>query len=233
MISAPNYQYPEDIPHVSGDIGTAALTLRKDLPASSVSADGDYALLSTDELGRLRINSARLRNPSSVYFVTERFSLLTIAHLANTGFMWLINPLISTKLLNLKHVSFTPMPGSSASMNSAPRIRMERVGFTGVAAGLVLLPSTRDTTEPLNSGLALSTAVGLTLVPNNPVTTFVPHWSNSLSTVYPVDQVWHMEDNHGLILRPGEGIVLRQHDAGSSPETRTFHTDMIWEEISL
>lgn len=53
---AANFQYPEDSAHVSGDIGTEMLSVRRDTPVSGTSADGDYATLNTDANGRLYTN---------------------------------------------------------------------------------------------------------------------------------------------------------------------------------
>lgn len=52
---ASNTQYAEDTAHVTGDIGTAALVVRKDAIGSNVSADGDYATLLQDANGRLYV----------------------------------------------------------------------------------------------------------------------------------------------------------------------------------
>lgn len=52
---ASNTQYAEDSAHVSGDIGTAALVVRKDTPGSNVDTDGDYATLLQDANGRLYV----------------------------------------------------------------------------------------------------------------------------------------------------------------------------------
>lgn len=52
---APNFQYPEDIPHVSGDRGTAALVVRKDVESSIAGTDGDYSLLQVNATGSLRV----------------------------------------------------------------------------------------------------------------------------------------------------------------------------------
>jgi hypothetical protein len=52
---APNFQFKEDIPHVSGDPGTAALVVRKDVAASLADTDGDYSLLIVDASGRLHV----------------------------------------------------------------------------------------------------------------------------------------------------------------------------------
>lgn len=50
---ASNTQFAEDSAHVSGDIGTEMLSVRRDTPISGTSADGDYATLNTDANGRL------------------------------------------------------------------------------------------------------------------------------------------------------------------------------------
>jgi hypothetical protein len=49
-------QYAEDAVAVSGDLGDVALAVRQDSLASSVSADGDYATLKVDSVGRLWVN---------------------------------------------------------------------------------------------------------------------------------------------------------------------------------
>lgn len=48
----------EDDPHVSGDTGVAALAMRQDTLASSVSNDGDYATIKVDSLGALWVRMA-------------------------------------------------------------------------------------------------------------------------------------------------------------------------------
>lgn len=45
----------EDAAHVSGDFGTFVLAVRNDAGTSMVSADGDYAPLQVDAVGRLRV----------------------------------------------------------------------------------------------------------------------------------------------------------------------------------
>lgn len=50
---ASNSQFPEDSAHVSGDIGTEMLAVRRDTPISDVDADGDYATINVDANGRL------------------------------------------------------------------------------------------------------------------------------------------------------------------------------------
>src|ERR1700741_3499531 len=43
--------YPEDSPHVDGDIGLFNLSVRRDARSSGTSADGDYASFNTNAVG--------------------------------------------------------------------------------------------------------------------------------------------------------------------------------------
>jgi len=47
-------QYGEDTPHTSGQTGTFVMGVRRDADSSAVDADGDYAGLQVDALGRLK-----------------------------------------------------------------------------------------------------------------------------------------------------------------------------------
>lgn len=49
-------QFAEDSVHVSGDVGTLALVVRRDTASTMVSADGDYSNLIVDASGRLHVN---------------------------------------------------------------------------------------------------------------------------------------------------------------------------------
>lgn len=49
-------QFAEDAAHVSGDVGTVALGVRRDADTTPVSADGDYHTLLFDALGNLKVN---------------------------------------------------------------------------------------------------------------------------------------------------------------------------------
>ena len=53
---ASNTQFAEDTAHVTGDIGTEMLSVRRDTPVSGTSADGDYATINTDADGRVYVN---------------------------------------------------------------------------------------------------------------------------------------------------------------------------------
>lgn len=77
----------EDTAHTTGDSGTPAMVVRRDTASAGVSADGDYAMLSVDSNGRLRITDDRVGpstgTPSAVASTTTATTVLA----ANTGRM--------------------------------------------------------------------------------------------------------------------------------------------------
>lgn len=58
-VSALGLGKAEDTAHASGDVGVMALGVRRDTPAASSSASGEYEPMQTDQLGRLRATLAR------------------------------------------------------------------------------------------------------------------------------------------------------------------------------
>lgn len=59
--------FAEDSAHASGDYGTQVLAVRNDTEGSLVGANGDYAPLQVDALGRLRVNADINLNNDFVY----------------------------------------------------------------------------------------------------------------------------------------------------------------------
>lgn len=59
--------WAEDAAHTSGDVGSFVLAVRNDTEGSMVSANGDYAPLQVDALGRLRVNADINVNNDFVY----------------------------------------------------------------------------------------------------------------------------------------------------------------------
>lgn len=49
-------QFAEDAASVNADVGTIAISMRSDAPASTTSTDGDYTTLKSDSIGRLWVN---------------------------------------------------------------------------------------------------------------------------------------------------------------------------------
>lgn len=91
---APPATYAEDTAHVSGNRGTFVLAVRRDAMASLVDADGDYAPLQVNAVGRLKVSaepaaqelfSASITtNTGSVSLDVSRTSNIML-HCVNTG----------------------------------------------------------------------------------------------------------------------------------------------------
>lgn len=70
-VSNPNLQYAEDAASVGGESMTLAGAVRSDYPVDSQSADGDYANLKTDRVGRLRVDAREGTISDGVFFPTQ------------------------------------------------------------------------------------------------------------------------------------------------------------------
>lgn len=87
-VNAPNYQFPEDIPHVSGDRGTGALAVRNDTDAVTTDADGDYTYIATDASGAVKVvPGATPMDVRSLDCLTDSISIcqLDVLDVAVTG----------------------------------------------------------------------------------------------------------------------------------------------------
>lgn len=69
--------YAEDSAYCSGDTGTPILTVRQDVSGSTVDCNGDYAMLQTDDQGRLRSHDEELRE--EIRFLRNDILALTTA----------------------------------------------------------------------------------------------------------------------------------------------------------
>lgn len=167
-------------------------------------------------------------------------TITTAADAATDGFAWLINPIGSGVVLDLRHVWFTGGPGTVPLVLTAPtEVTVERVTFTGVSAGVAVTPTPRDTAEPAAVGQLRTTSAGLTLAAGPKAHSFsAAQLIGTLglaagASVTPNDQTWpsSTDTNDHIVLRPGEGVVFRQNTAGATLlEDRTIQIDVMWDE---
>lgn len=78
-------QYAEDAAHVSGNLGTMALVVRSDTPASTAGTNGDYAAMISDANGRLYVNSILSTGTSSIGKLGEPNSGVIIGAVQQSG----------------------------------------------------------------------------------------------------------------------------------------------------
>ncbi len=162
------------------------------------------------------------------------------ADAATDGFAWLINPIGSGTILDVRKVWFTGGPGTTPLVLTAPtEVTVERVTFTGTASGASIAAAVRDTMDAAAVGSIRTASTGLTLAAGAKAHSFSCAQllgtldMTSGTSVSPVDQLWpgNTDTNDHLVLRPGEGIVFRQNTAGAAAlEDRTIQIDVTWDE---
>jgi hypothetical protein len=78
-------EFAEDSPAADGALGTLILVVRKDVEGTNVSANGDYATLQTDSLGRLRVATGAGYSEDAVALDGDRgLFVLAMRHDADT-----------------------------------------------------------------------------------------------------------------------------------------------------
>lgn len=165
-------------------------------------------------------------------------TVLASAHAATAGFGWLINPIGSPRSVLVQGISFTSQLGSVLAAPTSPRIRVERVTFTGTASGATVALAKTRSSDPSPSSSVRTASTGLSLSAGDCLTEFLPSASATAVGYAPASvQVWPVTPvlyQSGLgftlpvrvYLAPGEGLVIRQADNGTASDTRKFVVGM-------
>jgi hypothetical protein len=163
-----------------------------------------------------------------------RLAVLAAAHAATAGFFWILNPVGAAVQGALRRVEFTAAPVAATVFASTPRITAERMTFTGTASGATLTPARRDSTDAAPTLTVRTASTGITPAAAEIVRGWlVPPVLTAVGVPVPVDLVWQPNDvEEEVILRPGEGIVFRQADAGTAADTRIAVVDVSWSEFT-
>jgi hypothetical protein len=162
-----------------------------------------------------------------------------------TGFAWMHVPTaVSGKAARIRKIEVSHgISAATPTMPTTPRIGLTRFTFTGTASGAALAATLKDSAYPA-AILDIRTAVtGLTpaLVPGATsaiASSLVPAFLLS-GTVADIlwcetvmdDMVQPSEEDGFLVIRPGQGFVLWQMDAGTTGDIRRFTFETTWDEI--
>lgn len=139
----------EDAAHVSGDLGTLMLAVRRDAAAVGSDADGDYSTLNVDSSGHLYVNAANAT------------VAITVSVTLTVGATYAANDFVGT--------SATPISFANAVRTSAGSATLRSVTISDPAASaavaLELWLFNATITPPADSAAwNLSDAAGLTCV---------------------------------------------------------------------
>jgi hypothetical protein len=159
------------------------------------------------------------------------------ADAANVGRVYVENDPDSTVLIALTWVRFTSQIGSALVAPTSPRISLKLFTFTGdTPSGAAITGVRSDTTlAAKNANWNVRTAAtGMTITEGAAFASFFPTASaTAVGYAPPAVDEWRPAPDRALILRAGEGVMVKQEDAGTTSDTRRFTLDFEVEEVTL
>lgn len=165
---------------------------------------------------------------------TGKSTVTVAADAATAGRWWVINPVGSSILIELRRVEFVSAPVAATAFVTSPRVTVERVTFTGTASGAQVTVAQRDSTDTALVGSMRTASTGLTLTAGAVCYGFtVVPILTAVGVAMPSLQEWEPAENGRVVLRAGQGIVIRQADAGTTSDTRAFQVNLAWAEYTV
>lgn len=157
----------------------------------------------------------------------------------STGYLWAHMPsAVSNRSARIRRIYLTAQYLGSLAI-SAPRVRIDRMTFTGTATGATVQPM-KSTTQQASQAFDLRTAVtGLTVtlaggalgtLALGGMLSGIAAWSPPLLGISELAAQFS-EDDEWTLLKPGEGLSIYQDVAGTAADTRKFNIGIVWDEI--
>lgn len=192
---------------------------------------GDSANLLSINSQKQALVSMSTRSRSGVYIGSSGLlSVQAAAQAATAGLLWLLNPLGSTKLCAIRRIEVDGMGTSIAA--AITRFTAEKITFTGVSSGATVPPTKVDSTQANPSAIITTANTGLTITPVSVMYSyFLMSVITAVGVAEPVISSWDPNEEGMPILRPGEGMVIRQPDAGVATDPRKATVNFAWEEF--
>lgn len=154
-----------------------------------------------------------------------------------TGLLWAHVPTaVTNKKVRLRRCYLTSQNnGITTAMSTAPRIRMDRMTFTGTASGAQITAAKNDSGYPSPvfdlrtavTGLTPSLVAQLGTAAVMGSVTAAGAYSPAVIDMFPAAS----EEDEWNVFAPGEGFVLYQDTAGTASDQRLVNVVMLWDEI--
>jgi hypothetical protein len=175
------------------------------------------------------------RQSRGVYVTDYVGAVRSAVHGANEGFLYVFNPVGSNLMVGMRRVQFLSLPVATFGLLQSPRIAAERFTATGTASGTALPVAKIDTASPDAACRVVTAGTGLTATMNGAAlaTFFVAPVISGIGSPQPVPQEYYPPLKARATLRPGEGLVVRQTDAGASNDNRKIMLSFSWEEYTV
>ena len=166
--------------------------------------------------------------------------LAVVASATNgTGDLYLLWCHMPTAVTNIKarlrRIYVTTQLSTVAVMSTAPRLRMDRMTFTGTASGATITAGKLNSSYGAPNFVCATAVTGLTpslvaQLGNAAVVgalTAIGAWAPGVIDMSPGAS----EEDEWNVFAPGEGFVIYQDTAGTASDTRLANVVMMWDEI--
>jgi len=169
------------------------------------------------------------------YIHSGNLTILASAHGSTAGFMWVFNPLVSGKIIKIVRLDIIADMTTALATPTAPRLTVERITSTTNFSGAIIAVAKGDSTDVTNVAYVTLVSTGATITAGAAIAAaIVP--ANATGTVNTNPEVYNLigekSDVKDLVLRAGEGIVIRQADAGTTSDTRKAVINIVIEEYA-
>lgn len=191
---------------------------------------GNSSDLLTVNASKQALVTDTLRSRAGVYIGhSGLLNAVATAHAPIAGFLWLLNPTTSPHRVALRRIEVAS--SSAAAAAAVTRVTAERVTFTGAHTGAQLVPAKVASTTPNAAAILAANSSGVTITAGAVIYGFqLVNVITAAGSVVPVMQEYEPKEEGMPILNPGEGIVLRQPDAGVATDPRRITINLAWEE---
>lgn len=174
---------------------------------------------------------------TAYWFHTGALVVAAAADAANVGRVYVENDPDSSVLLAVTRIRFKSQLGSALATPTSPRIVIRWFTFTGnTPSGAVITGVLQDSSlAAKNSNWDVRTAAtGMTITEAGEIAGFYPVAGATAVAYSPasVDEWVPADPTRPIIIRAGQGIMVKQADAGTASDTRRFSVDFDIEEWS-
>jgi hypothetical protein len=158
-------------------------------------------------------------------------AIVETPHGPTVAFMYLVNPVGNTKDIGVYRVMFRTSTVTALVCLTAPRVTVERMTFTGTAVGAARTVVKLQTASADTTAIATTSIDGLVNASGPTITAFmIPSVMTAVGSGNTVDQEFVAKTGEVVVLAPGEGLAIRQTDAGTPSDTRKAVVSLFWEE---
>lgn len=169
-----------------------------------------------------------------VYSASLLSTVQAAADAAGAARWFLYNPLSSTVGVAVREVAFRSHIASILATPTSPRLMLSRFTYAGTPTGALAAPAQRRSTDPAPAAQVRTVSAGWTVTSAADVRAFLPvAAATAVGIAAPGEDTWQLASDAAIVLAAGEGLMLRQPDAGTVADTRRCIFNVSWEEFEL